>query len=101
VRRAFWLWWNDCTASGLGKGENQTTSSVLDTQSINALDQSRILPGDLAVTSSGVHVMAYLGSGKWIEAEPEAGRTIIVTPPSDNQWFKARMRIVRWRDLQE
>lgn len=96
VRQAIWLWWHDTTARDLGEGHG-FTSRLFSTPSINALDQSKLLPGDLAVTSSGVHILAYLGDHLWIEADPEAGRVIIVPVPSkDNLWFNVPMNIVRW-----
>jgi len=53
IRDAADLWWHDCTASALGAGNGGQTVSVLDTPSVNALDHSGIVPGDLAVTSDG------------------------------------------------
>ncbi|MEO8351390.1 MAG: NlpC/P60 family protein, partial [Chthoniobacteraceae bacterium] len=76
VRRAIELWWDDCTARALGKKHHGLTVQLLDTPSINTLDHSRILPGDLAVTDNGVHIMAYLGDRRWIEADPDAHRVI-------------------------
>lgn len=97
VRFALWLWWHDCTASDLGEEYRYMTLHVLDTPSVNQLDLSRILPGDLAVTASGVHIMAYLGGNTWIEADPGAGRVITVTTPCEtNAWFREPMKIVRW-----
>ena len=97
VRRALWLWWHDCTARDLGGARDGFTIRLLETPGINQLDHSRILPGDLAVTENGVHVMAYLGSDTWIEADPVVGRVISVpVPASDNLWFNTPMRIVRW-----
>ena len=100
VRRALSLWWNDCTASVLGEARDGVTVHVLDTPSVNKLDHSKILPGDLAVTSSGVHIMAYLGGNVWIEADPGVGRVISVPAPvPDNPWFDTSMKIVRWSIL--
>ncbi len=101
ARYALWLWWHDCAASDLGQGNLQMTVHVLDTPSINALDHSTILPGDLAVTVGGVHIMAYLGSNTWIEADPGAGRVITVSAPCEtNAWFCQPMKIMRWSILQ-
>jgi len=97
VRRAFSLWWHDTTASALGQRHDGLTVHLLDTPSINQLDHSKVLPGDLAVTRSGVHIMAYLGDRQWIEADPGAGRVITVAvPASDNSWFSTPMNVVRW-----
>ena len=101
VRQAIGFWWHDCTASALGEQHRSLTVHVLDTPSVNALDYSKVLPGDLAVTTGGVHVMAYLGNHRWIEADPGAGRVITVAAPSrDNSWFHGPMNIVRWSILQ-
>jgi hypothetical protein len=46
---------------------------------------------------NGVHVMAYLGDSTWIEAEPGAGRTIVLAAPvNDHPWFKVPIRLLRW-----
>lgn len=100
VRHAFWLWWHDCTARDLGKGHGLTTH-VAETPSINALDHSQILPGDLAVTCDGLHIMAYLDDNRWIEADPGIGRVVIESVPTNNVWFRGPMNIVRWNVLQQ
>jgi len=101
VRYALWLWWHDCTASDLGEERSRLTIHVADTPSLNELDHSRILPGDLAVTAGGSHVMAYLGDKIWIEADPGIGRVVTASAPSEtNIWFGEPMRIVRWKILQ-
>jgi hypothetical protein len=100
VRYSLWLWWHDCTARDLGDGYRRMTVRVLETPSINALDDSRILPGDLAVSGDGVHVISYLGDHIWIEADPTEGRVIsLSTPSADNFWFKTPMKIMRWSIL--
>ncbi|MFO1522592.1 MAG: hypothetical protein U1G05_11240 [Kiritimatiellia bacterium] len=40
------------------------------TGKINTMDVSALLPGDLAFTRSGAHVLVYFGDGKWIQADP-------------------------------
>jgi len=100
VRYAIWLWWHDCTAADLGMGDG-ATARCFAIRNINGLDHSRLLPGDLAVTVGGGHVMAYLGGNLWIEADPWAGRVIIERAPSArNSWFSTPMNIVRWRILE-
>ncbi|MEQ1860347.1 MAG: hypothetical protein ABMA13_10455 [Chthoniobacteraceae bacterium] len=101
VRRALSLWWHDTTASALGQQHAGLTVHLLDTPSVNQLDHSKVLPGDLAVTRSGVHIMAYLGDNRWIEADPGVGRVITVpAPTNDNEWFRTPMNIVRWTVFQ-
>jgi hypothetical protein len=100
VRRSISLWWNDCTANALGEGYDELTTHVLDTTSLNELDHTKVLPGDLAVTSNGIHIMAYLGEQEWIEADPDVGRVIVArVPVAENYWFETRMRVMRWSVL--
>ncbi len=100
VRRSLSLWWHDCTANVLGEAHDGFTVHLLDTPTVNKLDHSKILPGDLAVTSGGSHIMAYIGNNTWIEADPGVGRVITVQVPSnDNPWFHTPMKIVRWSIL--
>ena len=45
--------------------------------------------------------MSYLGGSRWIDADPELGRVVIVAVPSaDNVWFQSPMNVVRWSILQ-
>lgn len=101
VRLAFDLWWHDCTARDLMDGYRGFTSSVLTAPSINALDHSRIMPGDMAVTDSGLHILAYVGNQQWIEADPNFRRVVTVLAPAPgNVWFTGPTKIVRWRLLE-
>ncbi len=102
VREGISLWWHDCSARALGESYRGLTIHLLDTPSINALDHSQLLPGDLAVTDTGVHIMAYLGGDLWIEADPGASHVITVAVPSnDNLWFHGPMKIMRWSLLSD
>ena len=96
VRHALWLWWHDCTARALGEGHGMT-SLLLETPSINVLDHAKILPGDIAVTANGLHIMAYLGGNRWIEADPGPMSVIVVSVPEEkNPWFGQPMKVMRW-----
>jgi cell wall-associated NlpC family hydrolase len=96
VRHALSLWWNDCSAKALGEMHLGLTTRLMDVRSVNELDHSRVLPGDLAVTRDGSHIMAYLGDQRWIEADPMEERVISLTAPDGNLWFATPMKIVRW-----
>lgn len=100
VRDALSLWWNDCTANDLRENRTGLTVRLLETPSLNELDHTRILPGDLAVTRGGVHILAYLGGQEWIEADPLLGRVVsMAVPAKDNPWFDAPVELVRWSVL--
>lgn len=101
VRHSLWLWWNDRTARELGEDRGMTTP-LLEAPSINTLDPSMLSQGDIAVTSNGLHVMAYLGDNRWIEADSGEQRVLTVTVPSkDNPWFGLPVKVVRWNILRQ
>lgn len=101
IRQAANLWWHDCTAENLGDGSAGVTEKITETPSLNALDHTTLQPGDLAVTRSGAHILAYLGEQRWINADPMAEKVEVVTAPSDNLWFQGPMQIVRWKLLRQ
>lgn len=69
-REAVGLWWRDCSARAMKGGDGGRVMALFETRDLNGIDAARLQIGDMAVTRSGVHVLAYLGNGKWIEAEP-------------------------------
>lgn len=101
VRFGLSLWWHDCSAKALGEEYRGLTRRITSSPSINLLDNSQIQPGDIAVTTSGVHVLAFLGNDEWIEADPDLKKVVIVkTPSKDNPWFDEPVQIMRWTELE-
>ena len=102
IRAGFSLWWNDCSALAM-KGEFQKRTRLLFTaKSINQINETKIRPGDIAVTSNGVHVLAYIGDKTWIEADPSEGvghQVIEVKTPAQNTWFNMPVHVMRWQEL--
>jgi cell wall-associated NlpC family hydrolase len=78
LRAALKLWWRDTNAIQLGKGANGLTAPKGDGSPIAMRAAQNLHPGDLAVTTSGSHVLAYLGGSSWIEADPDIMRVHIV-----------------------
>ncbi|MBP7866476.1 MAG: C40 family peptidase [Acidobacteria bacterium] len=99
LRAAFQLWWDDCTARELGTGAGGRTVPLYMAPSLNALTLGDLRPGDLAVTTDGIHVLAYLGNRRWIAADPDRGEVVVESIPSKNSWFSRPVRVVRWRLL--
>lgn len=59
-----------------------------------------LVPGDLAVTTSGVHILAYAGEGKWIQADPGIGAVATLDGrTADNVWFRTPVTTHRWQLL--
>lgn len=101
VRTGILLWWNDTTAREMGRGYGGRMRVVTTCRKLNELDHSLLQPGDLAVTTSGVHVMAYLRNKQWIAADPAYDKVVTFTVPENgNSYFQVPMTIVRWRLLE-
>ena len=97
LRAAPDLWWHDTSADALGEGYRGYTLPVTQAKNLNELDHSLVRPGDMAVTGSGSHILAYLGNKQWIQADPTANQVIVETAPSKNGWFTRSVNVVRWR----
>ncbi|MDT7602110.1 MAG: hypothetical protein QOF61_107 [Acidobacteriota bacterium] len=100
LREASSLWWHDASARSLLEGYRQKTREILSAPSINELDHSKILPGDIAVTADGLHTLAYVGDATWIEADPIPMRVVTVKAPSGVTWFKVPVHIMRWSQFE-
>jgi len=91
-------WWFDASAKALSEGYRGYTEPVGVTGKIQEMDCSKLLPGDLAVTSNGVHVLVYIGEGKWIQADPGIGAVATLNgKTADNTWFRVPVAIHRWK----
>ena len=101
LRNAIALWWHDCSAKELLGGFRGWTRVLFSSSSIDEADHSKLQPGDLAVTTDGVHVLAYLGKTTWIEADPIFGKVIRLSVPSDNPWFNRPVVFIRWSWLED
>lgn len=97
ARTALWLWWHDGSAATMGDGYAGRTRPIATAPALNQLDHATIRPGDLAVTKSGLHVLAYLGNRQWISADPVKQR-VIVNDAADasNGYLQVPVKIVRW-----
>ncbi len=93
-----WLgqWWFDASALALRQGDRGQTRALGLEGPLWALASSQLLPGDLAVRGDGGHVVAYLGDGQWIEADPTWGKVHCWVPKAgDGAWFE-HMTAHRW-----
>lgn len=101
IRLGIELWWNDCSARALGEEYKTLTKRLFEYPALNELQHEQLQPGDLAVTGDGLHVLAYLGDQKWIQAEPNIKKVISLTAPSTNEWFQTPVRLMRWHALEQ
>ncbi len=100
IRAGISLWWHDCSAAALKNQYRNSTIPLFDASNLNALDYSRLLPGDFVVTNTGLHTLAYIGDRSWIEADPNALRVITLSAPNKSIWFGVPMTVLRWRQLE-
>ena len=71
--------------------------------SVNAIDTNDLRAGDIAVFGGkdgvGIHVVAYLGNGKWIDSDSRRGSVDVYemkSKTSKDPWFQGHVRIFRW-----
>ena len=100
LREGLPLWWHDCSARALGEEYRRRTRFLFSAPGLNTANYTTLLPGDLAVTEDGIHVMAYLGGGEWIEADPDARSVSTLKVPGTNAWLSEPVRFVRWTQLE-
>jgi hypothetical protein len=100
LRESASMWWHDASAKSLLAGYGDRTKEILSAPSISELDHAQILPGDIAVTTDGLHTLAYVGDETWIEADPNPMRVIKVRATAHNSWLSVPVRIMRWRQFE-
>lgn len=102
---AFWewarQWWYDTSAKALGENYRGFTRPLGIRGKLRDLDCGNLLPGDLAVTTDGRHVLVYLREGNWIQADPVAGKVITGHAERDQiSWFNSLVTMHRWMVLE-
>jgi hypothetical protein len=100
ARGSLFIWWNDSSARALRDQHLQMTARLGSAGSLNDFEHAQLRAGDLAVTSDGVHVLAYLGDERWIEADPAFGEVVILCKGQNDQWLEIDVELLRWRWIQ-
>ena len=100
VRMGFAQWWHDASAQALGQGHRGDTIPLGITGTIRGMNHEGLVPGDFAVTTTGTHLVAYLGAGRWIQADPGEGAVVALDGrTADNLWFRFPVTTHRWQVL--
>lgn len=100
IKRAFFIWWYDCSADALGKSYKQMTKLVFKSQSMDELDYNNIMQGDIIVPEKGFHTFAYIGNNTWIEANPDKGKTVTISSEKrSKEWKNIPIKVLRWSEL--
>ena len=101
VREALRQWWYDASAKALAEGHRDYVVPLGNPGTIKEMDYGGLQPGDLAITVSGIHVLCYLGGDRWIQAEPDIRRVVVLNGRTDdNPWFDMPVKTYRWRMLE-
>lgn len=100
LRGALEQWWFDASAKALGNAYRGYTVPLGITGTIREIPYEGLLPGDLAVTTNGVHILAYAGKGRWIQADPGIGAVMTQDGrTASNTWFDTPVTTHRWKVL--
>ena len=100
VRQSVWLWWHDASARTLGTGWGGRLRRLGETSALNKADYELLQPGDVAVSESGVHTLAYQGNRVWLQAEFGHGGVVASPAPDQSEpWFRSPMMLLRWESL--
>ena len=68
---------------------------------IREMDNANLLPGDLAVTTDGLHVLVFCGDDRWIQADPESDKVLTLNGRTgDSSWFYSPVTMHRWKLLE-
>jgi hypothetical protein len=101
IREAAAQWWYDTSAQALSQGYRDTTIGLGITGTIREIDTTPLQPGDLAITTNGIHLIVYAGEGKWIQADPGIGHVATLDGrTADNLWFLSPVTMHRWSVLE-
>lgn len=93
-------WMFDASALALSEGHRGFTRPLGINGRISEMDYSLLLPGDLAITEGGAHVLVFLGGEEWAEADPDIGQVVILKGHQDNNvWLKHPVTLHRWSVL--
>jgi hypothetical protein len=105
LRHAALFWWDDASARALSNEYHNQTKRIRTSNALTSEDPSQLSPGDLAITTDGIHVLAYIGNKTWIEADPELRRVILLPTANSadhsNMWLETPVIIARWQAFDE
>lgn len=101
LREALKQWWFDASARAIQQGYRHLAEPLDTTPGpIRKLEPAALLPGDLAVTTSGIHMLVYMGKGQWIQADPGINAVVTMDAVSSpNAWFDQPVSLHRWTIL--
>ena len=76
IRHSLAMRWYDCSAEALRDGYRGFSVKLGEAMALDQHDHTMLQLGDFAITSDGVHALAYLGNETWIEADPAVHKAL-------------------------
>ncbi len=99
IRQSLALRWYDCSAEALKDEYRGFAVTLGETKALHQHDHAGLQAGDFAITSDGVHALAYLGNETWIEADPGTHKVILAKKGDANPWLARPVALMRWSVL--
>jgi hypothetical protein len=95
------FWFRDVGARDIKAGAHGFARRLGGARQVAGCDTSDLKPGDMAITSGGVHVIVYYGGDRWIDAGPDYGEVVLNPAPASakRDWFHIGVTFCRWRML--
>jgi hypothetical protein len=90
------MWFFDSSALALRDGYGNNTQKLGELESIQSGTEMSLLPGDMAVTENGKHILVYVGNDHWLQADPSLGAVVLLHKKAKNGWFKTPVFLLRW-----
>jgi hypothetical protein len=92
------LLWHDASARTMLAGYGGRMRAIGGERRLNQ-QQGDAQPGDVVITTNGIHAMVHLDAATIIQAEPGAGWVIVERLPTDSPWYEQPAQVLRWRLL--
>jgi hypothetical protein len=99
AREALWFWWHDASARDLADPARGLAVPLGWKGAMRDVPDDLLRAGDFAVTADGSHVLAYVGKGRWIEADPYTLHVIELEAGKESAWSGSQVVPCRWRCL--
>jgi len=101
LRQAIRLWWHDISVHDMEMGARGNAKKITEEKSLALLDDKNLHPGDFAITSDGLHALAYLGDHVWIAADPGERKVLRLNARTTKKdWLRQPLSVLRWRLLE-
>lgn len=102
LRKSVANWWFDASARAMAAEYRGETTALNLSGMISQMSYDELIPGDLAITEGGAHMMAYAGDGRWIQADPGLCIVALQHGKDDaNGWFDVPVNFFRWTLLSD